>query len=478
MTSADAPETAPPGRDEAGTVPTGRFARRAWADLGGDPALLGLIAPPEDVVPLPSALPVGELAADGVGVASLAANVVRARRFGGDVAPVFLSADRIAASYQSERLFRLDGRPGEAWAALSGFWRADDGWIRTHGNYPHHARRLRSLLGLAAGVRPAEFRAAVARQSAADLEERAVAAGAVVAAVRTPEQWRNHPQAAALAARPLVEIAEIGAADPRPWPPARADDLPLHGVRVLDLTRVIAGPVATRDLAFAGADVLRVDPPRHPEIAWLHLDTGQGKRSATLDLRDRGDHAVLHGLLADADVVVTGYRPGALDRFGLAPDALAARHPGLVIAQVSAWGATGPWSRRRGFDSIVQAATGIAIAESADGATPGALPAQALDHTSGHLLAAAIMTALVRQRTSGGTPLVSVALARVGHELLATDGATRAEQNPHLPTVTVDGEAGRITCAPPVLAFDGAPADYAWAGRPWAADDPRWEPRA
>ncbi|MEV5407314.1 CoA transferase [Thermopolyspora sp. NPDC052614] len=453
----------------------GRFARRAWGDLGGDPALLGRVEPPGTAVPLPSSLAVGELAFDSVAVASLAADLVRAvREPGGEVAAIRVDPGRVAGSYRSERVFRWNGRAVDAWSGLSGFWEAADGWVRTHGNYPHHAQRLRTLLGLAADAGPGEVRRAIAGRGAAELEDAAASTGAVVGAVRDAATWAEHPQARAIAGRPLVVRRRLGPAAPRPWP--ERGPLPLAGIRVLDLTRVIAGPVATRDLAFAGAQVLRVDDPRLPEIGWQHLDTGQGKRSATLDLRAPDGLAALHGLIERADVVVTGYRPGSLDRYGLAPEALAERHPGVVVGQVSAWDTAGPWRGRRGFDSIVQAVIGIALAESGDGRTPGALPAQALDHSAGHLLAAAIMVGLCRQRAEGGSHAVSVALARVGHELLSTPGATEPPAVPgEAPTVTGAGPAGEITCAAPALAFRGAPAAYAWVGHPWGADPARWD---
>ncbi|WP_211303290.1 CoA transferase, partial [Streptomyces milbemycinicus] len=182
-------------------------------------------------------------------------------------------------------------------------------------------------------------------------------------------------------------------------PPA---PLPASGVRVLDLTRVIAGPVATRTLALLGADVLRIDSPHLPEDPDAHADTGFGKRSTRLDLADPQDRQTFEELLGHADVVVTGYRPGALDRFGLAPDALLERRPGLVVAQVSAWGWSGPWAGRRGFDSLVQAACGIAALEATPDGHPGVLPAQALDHGTGYLLAAGVLRSLAERQESGG----------------------------------------------------------------------------
>src|SRR5829696_4545822 len=186
---------------------------------------------------------------------------------------------------------------------------------------------------------------------ATDLETAIVAAGGCAAALRTEAEWRAHPAGASIAAEPgvvqpqaeEVRVERAGAAGA-----AR----PAAGVRVLDLTRVIAGPVAGRTLAALGAEVLRIDPPGLPELPEAHLDTGPGKRTALLDLAD-GQRR--EALLAGADVLLTGYRPGALDRFELVE-----RHPHLVHVSLSAWGHEGPWAQRRGFDSLVQVASGIA----------------------------------------------------------------------------------------------------------------------
>jgi crotonobetainyl-CoA:carnitine CoA-transferase CaiB-like acyl-CoA transferase len=446
-------------------VPTGPIGAQAWAELGLDAGLLDLLdATP---VPLPSSLAVGRLAADSVGVASLAAQLVLAERRGRRPGPVRLDGVRVAGSFRSDRLLRVDGRPVQGFAPSSGFWPAADGWVRTHGNYPHHARRLRDLLGLDDDAGPEQLRAALARRPALDLEHAAAATGALLVAVREPVTWRAHPQSQELATTPLVSREHLGEAPARRWTgdPGR----PLDGVRVLDLTRVIAGPVAGRDLALAGADVLRIDPPVPAEISWQHLDTGQDKHSAVLDLAEQRPR--FEELLSQADVVLTGYRPGALDRFGLAPDDLAARRPGIVLGRINAWGETGPWAGRRGFDSLVQAVSGIAVLESPDGASPGALPAQALDHASGHLLAAGVLAALRAQRTVGGSHGVVVALARTAGALLDLPGSTPPpDVEPEWPVVSHDG----VTCAAPVLAFDGAPADYTRAGTAWGADPASW----
>jgi crotonobetainyl-CoA:carnitine CoA-transferase CaiB-like acyl-CoA transferase len=252
------------------------------------------------------------------------------------------------------------------------------------------------------------------------------------------------------------------------------------GLRVLDLTRVIAGPVATRTLALLGADVLRIDGPHLPELPDQHADMDFGKRSAVLDLTAPGDRRTFEGLLVEADVVVTGYRPGALDRYGLAPEELAGRRTGLVVAQLSAWGAYGPWGGRRGFDSLVQVATGIAVTEGS-ARRPGALPAQALDHGTGYLLAAAVLRSLTEQTQEGGSRVVRLALARTAAWL--TDGTARgtgdartAYEGPDPWLTETDGVLGRLRYALPPARFADGPADWTRPPGRWGGDPARWEP--
>jgi crotonobetainyl-CoA:carnitine CoA-transferase CaiB-like acyl-CoA transferase len=460
-------------------------------------AAIGLSAEQSAAIRVPPFLPawrsrlrVGELAMNSVALASLAMNVVRtARSDNPALAPVRVSSARVAASFGSEKVFRIDDAAPTVWSPLSGFWRTSDGWVRTHGNYPHHEGRLRRLLGLPDSLdssRVAERASErIATWRSLDLEHAAYESGALAVAVRTADAWRQHPAARDHAAEPLVTQRLGDREAPRPWPSAAG--APLAGIRVLDLTRVIAGPVGTRDLALAGADVLRVDSPRLPEIPWQHLDTGQGKRSTLLDLDVARDRRRFDELLERADILVLGYRPDALARLGLDPGTLASRYPALIIAEISAWGAAGPWQDRRGFDSLVQAASGIALAESADGASPGALPVQALDHSAGHLLAASVGMALARQRATGRSTHVRIALARLAQELLAggepsaqdgpsTNGA--GEQDPAAATVTqtvrfTDGPH-RVTSAAPVLAFEQAPKTYPRPAHTWGSDPPRW----
>ncbi|MFT4135890.1 CoA transferase [Microbacterium sp.] len=431
-----------------------------------------------------SNLRVGELAYDSVALSSLAIALAGADRGGSQVESFTVSPDpaRVQASFGSERLFRIDGAAPPIWAPLSGFWQVDDGWVRTHGNYPHHAERLTRLLGISSDAERTEVEAAMLTWSRLEIEKRAAEAGALVLAVRTSAEWRQHPHHTAVEDGPIVRFASGGDAAPRPWLPFSGR--PLSGIRVLDLTRVIAGPVATRDLAVAGADVLRIDSPRLPESQSQHLDTGHEKRSALLDLGDPGGHDTFQRLLETADVVVHGYRPGALARYGLDVESLHLRFPGIVVAQLSAWGTDGPWGERRGFDSLVQAATGISLVESRDGGTtPGALPVQALDHSAGHFLAASVATALRAQRSHGGSFEIDVNLARIAHELLAagpSDRSNKAGDAPELPTESLSLRVGAgesrsvVTCAPPLLDFPGAPTRYVSPLHRWGSDRPEW----
>jgi crotonobetainyl-CoA:carnitine CoA-transferase CaiB-like acyl-CoA transferase len=393
---------------------------------------------------LPSTLPVGDTAVACVAAALAAAAGLQQHRAGhqqpADVQQcagvqqrhgtgLQLDAAHVAAAVRSEAYLRLNGRSlGSGFDPLSRFWRTADGWVRTHANYPWHRAALVRALG--ASENADAVKAAIAERSAADVEADVVCNGGVAAAVRTPAQWRVHPQGIAVAGQPLISSTSFGGAQPRPAAPAGLPagspglpagpaGLPAAGLRVLDLTRVIAGPVATRYLAALGADVLRVDPPHRPELPMACYDGLPGKRSAVLDARTPDGLRFFHELLDGADIVVHGYRPGTLASFGLEPEALAERHPGLVAVSLSAWGGSGPWRERRGFDSIVQAACGIAMAESADGETPGRLPCQLLDHGCGYLAAAAAMEGVRRQRETGGTHIFDLSLAAVGAWLMS-----------------------------------------------------------
>jgi len=252
---------------------------------------------------------------------------------------------------------------------------------------------------------------------AEDLEDRLAAAGLCATMARTPQEWARHPHGRAVAALPLLEIVRDGAGPARRHNPA--PDRPLAGVRVVDMTRIIAGPTCGRVLGQYGAQVLRVGAPHLPTVEACVIDTGFGKRATHLDLRSQADRRAMDALLGDAHVVIDGFRPGGLDSLGFGQDRLLSDHPGLIHVSLSAYGHDGPWSDRRGFDSLTQTASGIGLAAAQAAGVEGTLPlpCQALDHATGWLLAAATMTALRRQAHEGGSWMVRGSLAQTGHFL-------------------------------------------------------------
>lgn len=381
-----------------------------WATIGGDRAELERVATPGPAHALASAFRVTDVATAAIAAATLAAAGLLADRNGEPGRDVTVDRRHAAIACRSERHL-LTEAPLEWPDPVLGDYRCRDGWARLHTSYLHHRRAALGVLGV-----PEERDAvatAVARWDAVDLESAVVAAGGAAAAFRSRAAWERHLHGSTVRDRPLLAVDRTGDGRPEPLPPAAR---PLDGVRVLDLTRVIAGPTATKHLAAMGADVLRVEAPGFREVPVLAVDGGFGKRSATVDLRAPAGRAAFERLVAGADVVVAGLRPGALGGLGYGGDRLAALRPGLVVARLTAWGRTGPWAGRRGFDSLVQMASGIAddnrLAAGADGPVP--LPCQLLDHATAYLLALGVTTALRRRHRAGGGWSVAVSLARTG----------------------------------------------------------------
>ncbi|WP_417251416.1 CoA transferase [Castellaniella sp.] len=324
--------------------------------------------------------------------------------------------------------------------AVTGDYRTRDGWIRIHANAAHHRARALQVLGLGADATRLAVAAQVQRWQALALEDALVQADACAAALRTPQAWARHPQGLAVAAEPLVHYLPglpLPGLSPSPAAVrsvhAPLDPLrPLAGLRVLDLTRVLAGPVCTRWLAAYGAQVLRLDPVGWEEPGMVP-EVAVGKRCAALNLRDAAGRAQFVQLLAQADVLVHGYRPDALERLGLGASVRQQIRPGLVDVSLNAWGWTGPWSTRRGFDSLVQMSTGIAWPASGT-AAPEPLPVQALDQSAGYWMAACVMQGL-QQQTAGQGSVWRVSLARMA-ALLAS--GRMAEKKPALGPVPLD----------------------------------------
>ncbi len=422
---------------------------------------------------LPSSFCVATAAQASLAAAALAAaELWQVRQPNAARLPVQL--DRTQATLGCTGYFSIDGHVPPLWDPLSGLYPCgaglpgdSAGWVRVHANFAHHRDGVLRLLHLPEG--PATPREAVAQAlrgwAALAFEQAAADAGLVVAALRSMAEWDAHPQAAAVAAQPLVAIERMdsigadGAATPSAlpllWPPTTPAQAPLHGLRVLDLTRILAGPVAGRLLASFGADVLLVNAPHLPNIDAI-ADTSRGKRSCLIDLRHQADRASFDALIGGCQVLLQGYRPGALAGHGYSAEALAQRRPGIVVAELSAYGWTGPWAGRRGFDSLVQTATGLNLAEAAaaGSSTPQAMPAQILDYSAGHLLAFGIQAALLRQAQQGGSWRVRISLAGVGLWLrsLGRQPGGLAAQRPDITPLLEDSPSGfGLTGKPGVL---------------------------
>jgi crotonobetainyl-CoA:carnitine CoA-transferase CaiB-like acyl-CoA transferase len=394
------------------TTPTSALAA-LWhhAGLSAD-ALAAVTLTGADPVQ-PSSFAVGTAAQVSIAAAALAAAELWRLRTGRQQR-VGVSIRDAAVEFRSERYLRVDGHPPEElWDKIAGLYRCGDGrWVRLHTNFPHHRDGVLKLLGCAYD-RMAVQRALDAWE-AETFEAAAAAAGLVATACRSFDEWDAHPQGRAVAALPVLSIDRLGDAPPHPLPPAAR---PLAGLRVLDLTRVIAGPVCGRTLAAHGADLLAVTAAHLPQMAPLVIDCGRGKLTTFIDLGDARGRETLAGLLREADVFVQAYRPGALAALGFGPDDAARLRPGIVYVSLSAYGLDGPWAGRRGFDSLVQNANGMnhAEAEAAGVAQPKPLPCQALDHASGYLMAFGALAALARRAAAGGSWHVRASLAQTGH---------------------------------------------------------------
>ena len=385
-----------------------------WHQAALDPAALAQISLTGQEPIQPSSFRVDAAAQSSIAASSLAAALIH-QRHGGTTQRVAVDMRDAAIEFRSEHWLSISGRPaGARWDAIAGLYQCGDGrWVRLHTNFPHHRDGVLRLLGNVAHDRAAVAKA-LSTWRATDFEAAAAEAGLVVTMTRSLTEWDASPQGQAAASLPPVLIEKIGDAPPIPLPPAAAR--PLAGMRVLDLTRVIAGPVAGRTLAAHGADVLHISAAHLPSFDELVMDTGRGKRTASLDLRAPDDQARLRELAASADIFLQGYRPGAIAEHGFAPEALAVLKPGIICVSLSAYGHLGPWAARRGFDSLVQNANGMNDAEAvaAEEAKPRPLPCQALDHASGYLLALGAMAALLRRAEEGGSWLVRVSLAGTG----------------------------------------------------------------
>jgi crotonobetainyl-CoA:carnitine CoA-transferase CaiB-like acyl-CoA transferase len=425
----------------------------------------------------PSTFAVGTAAVASIAASAIAAAAIHEAR-GGPAQTVSADMAHALAEFHSERHMHVPGFDAHEWDAIAGLYRCGDGrWIRLHTNHDHHRNAVLAVLGC-----PCDRDAvagALAGWQAEAAETAIYDAGGVATMTRSLAEWAAHPQGEAIATLPALVIERIGDAPPTPLPPLGAR--PLDGIRVLDLTKVIAGPVAGRTLAAHGAEVLHIAAAHLQPLPALSMDTGRGKRTAFLDLRHATQRATMRDLVGSADIFLQGYRPGAIAGHGFAPEALAAMKPGIVCVSLSAWGHVGPWSGRRGFDSLVQNANGINDAEQQAGgeAKPRPLPCQALDHASGYLLALGAMAALLRRSQEGGSWLVRVALAGTGEWLKRLGRVEGGLAAPGIGDVArfqeqTDSGFGPMTALRHTAQLSATPARWALPSMPLGSHKPAW----
>ncbi|MFT5445503.1 MAG: crotonobetainyl-CoA:carnitine CoA-transferase CaiB-like acyl-CoA transferase [Gammaproteobacteria bacterium] len=390
---------------------------RLWSDACGSDETTDQLKLDMKGALLPSVYRLEDLATVTTAATGLAAAQF-ARIRGMDAQQVSVDSRHAQAAFLSERYQRVDGEAvNDSASALWGYYQtADDRWVQLHTGFPHHHAGHMELLGCSPESQSEEVAAAIATWRAQDLEDAMADRIMPGVMMRSREEWADSEQGRAVAQLPLLEISKIGDAPPLD---IAAGDRPLSGVRVLDVTKVIAGPVCGRTLAEHGAQVMRVHAPRLPFMKSLVIDTGRGKRSCHLDLQNDSDKARFTQLLRGAHVMTQGYRPGAMAGHGFSPAQVAALRPGIVCLSLCAWSHAGPWSQRRGFDSLVQMASGIADAgtRAENAEDPRPLPCQALDHGTGYLAAFGVQMALAKQQQEGGSWNVRVSLAQTGEWL-------------------------------------------------------------
>jgi crotonobetainyl-CoA:carnitine CoA-transferase CaiB-like acyl-CoA transferase len=454
-----------------------------WALGGGDASALDQVMLTGEEPMLPSSFRVAAAAQTSIAASGLAAAAIWKMR-SGQSQTVTVDMRHAVVDCRSERYLLRDGKPPPpAWDSIAGIYKTGDGrFVRLHTNFPHHRAAVCKVLN----CKPEreQVQAALMNWKAEDFETAAYADGCVVSMMRSRDEWLAHPHAKALAALPLISIEKIGEAAARPWPAEiERGNRPLAGLRVLDLSRVIAGPVAGRTLAAHGADVMLISSPNLPAIPWLTIDTGRGKLSSFIDLATEQGRETLRGLLAEADIFSQGYRPQSIAGLGFSPQEAARIRPGIVYVSLSAYGQAGPWAGRRGFDSLVQTSTGFNHAEGqaagVDG--PKELPAQILDHTTGYLMAFGAMMARASQAREGGSWHVQVSLARTGQWLwdlgrvangFATEDVKGAALGPMLEDVP--SGFGTLSAVGHSAILSATPAFWSRPAMPLGSHPPQW----
>ncbi|KAF2152249.1 hypothetical protein K461DRAFT_256052 [Myriangium duriaei CBS 260.36] len=454
-------------------------------------ALKSIDLPGDDQPALPSSFKIGVLAQSSIALSALAAAQIHALRNEKETPKVHVPLEHAVIEFKSERLYILNGKPTPSpWGAIGGLHKTSDGFVRVHDSFPNHAHGILELAGLPPNSFREQLSKKLARWASVDLETTATAEGKLaVYAVRNSEQWDSLPQSRAIDSFP-ISIQSISSTAPKGLPPrmSSGNTKCLNGLRVLEMSRVIAAPLCGKTLAAHGADVLWVTSPNLPDLPAMDRDFGRGKRTIQLDIHDPSDKAKLLELIKDCDVFVQGFRPTSLAAYGLSPEELVKLNPSIIIANMSAFGPKGPWANRRGFDSLVQTCSGMNVSEAehaGKGEAARPTPCQALDHAGGYMLATGVIAALYRLATQGGAWRVDVSLAGMmkylkslgqypGSEGFKARDYEKPEDVPREYVETRDTGFGRMEAIRHSARIDGCEVGWEVMPKPLGSDEPEW----
>ncbi|KAL7792173.1 CoA-transferase family III domain-containing protein [Trichoderma ceciliae] len=471
-----------------------------WTSLHLPPhALSSLSLPGHQTAPAaPSSFKLGHLAQSSIALSALSASLLHSSRSSTSPWPsssspspiprVSVPLDHALAEFKSERLYSIDNQPLESpWGSIGGLHKTADGHVRIHDNFPCHALGTLRLLGLPSNASRQDVAAKVVQWKSVDLETAGTERGGLaIYALRSYSEWDALPQAAAIDDKPIL-VQQLARGPPSDLG-ASSTNRCLQGIRVVEMSRVIAAPVAGKTLAAHGADVLWVTSPNLPNQPVLDRDLGRGKRTVQLDIHKPSDKERLLELLRTCDVFIQGFRPGSLASYGLSPQDLQKTNTSIICANLSAFGPSGPWSQRRGFDSLVQTCSGINASEAAHfgaGTPARVLPCQALDHASGYFLATGVIAALHRRSRRGGSWVVDVSLAGVMKYLRslgqypdktafeARDFETQADV-PAEYLETRETAFGRMTAVKHSASVEGCEVGWEETPKPLGSDEAKW----
>lgn len=439
-----------------------------------------------DNLGLPSSYKTGHIAQASIGLSALVAAQIGAVRNCTAVPSVTVPLRDACADFKAERLYTIDGKKIESgFGSIGGLHKTADGYVRIHDSFSNHREGALTLLGLGPGVATkADVAAKTLDWKAVDLEVAAVKNKLVIAALRSYEQWDALPQSRAISNVPVSVQSAGTTSPPRIMPPA---DQCLKGLQVVEMSRVIAAPLAGKTLAAHGADVIWITSPSLPDLPAIDREFARGKRTVHIDVKKDEDKAKLLELIKTADVFLQGFRPGALEALGLSSQKLRETNPDLIVANMSAWGRKSPWAGRRGFDSIVQTATGMNVSEAehaGEGQAARPLPCQALDHSGGYFLAAGIMTAVYKRIVEGGAYDVNVSLAGCmkylrslgqyeGNSGFQVEDITSAEQVEDLRETKQSG-FGELKAVKHAATIEGFRVGWEIMPKPLGSDEARW----